>query len=180
MLSLVIGGARSGKSRFAESLAAHAKRVTYLATARCEDSEMAARIAYHRAQRPPHWTVIEEPLEIGAAVEQHASACDVLLLDCLTLWLSNFSWEHRDLGEADLRGAALREVARVAAAARGAAHVIVVSNEVGCGLVPETSVGRLFRDLQGWVNQDAARAADWVYHVVAGIAVPIKQPEARR
>jgi adenosylcobinamide kinase/adenosylcobinamide-phosphate guanylyltransferase len=140
---------------------------------------MAARIARHRAERPAHWVVIEEPLEIGSAVAKHAGDCDFLLLDCLTLWLSNFCWEHRDIPEAEIHTAALREVARVSAAS-AASHVVLVTNEVGCGLVPESLLGRFFRDLQGWVNQDAARSADWVYHVVAGIPVAIKQPGANR
>jgi adenosylcobinamide kinase/adenosylcobinamide-phosphate guanylyltransferase len=179
MLSLVIGGARSGKSRFAESLGLGAQHVVYLATARCEDAEMAARIARHRADRPAYWVVIEEPLEIASAVERHASECSFLLLDCLTLWLSNFCWEHRGMAEAGIHSAALREVARVAKAAN-ASHVVLVTNEVGCGLVPESPLGRFFRDLQGWVNQDAARLADWVHHVVAGIPVTIKQPGGGR
>jgi len=175
MVSLVIGGARSGKSRFAQSLAAHSEKVAYLATARFEDAEMAERIARHRLERPAHWVTVEEPLEIGSAVARHAVDYDVILLDCLTIWLSNFSWEHREIETASLHAAASREVARMTAAV-GAAHLVVVTNEVGCGLVPESPVGRLFRDLQGWVNQDIARRADWVYHLVAGIAVPIKRP----
>jgi adenosylcobinamide kinase/adenosylcobinamide-phosphate guanylyltransferase len=178
MLSLVIGGARSGKSRFAQSLGTNARRVAYLATARCEDAEMAARIARHRAERPANWMLIEEPLAIASAIEKHAGDYDVILLDCLTLWLSNFCWEHREMAEAEIHAGASREVTRIAAAA-GACHVVLVTNEVGCGLVPESPVGRLFRDLQGWINQDAARAADWVYHVVAGIPVAIKQPGVR-
>lgn len=178
MLSLVIGGARSGKSRFAQSLCASASRVLYLATAREEDSEMAARIRRHRESRPPLWLTVEEPLAIAAAVEEHAAACDIILLDCLTVWLSNFCCHLRDEDQDTIECAALREIERLARAA-AAGHVIAVTNELGCGLVPETSLGRFFRDLQGFVNQEAARAADAVYHVVAGIAVPIKQPGAR-
>jgi adenosylcobinamide kinase/adenosylcobinamide-phosphate guanylyltransferase len=188
MLSLVIGGARSGKSRFAESLCvpgntATPNRVVYLATARVEDAEMAARIARHRQSRPASWETVEEPLEIGGAIERHSTSCDVILLDCLTLWLSNFCWEHRGDAEAEIQAGALREVARVAAACRvsgASAHVVLVTNEIGCGLVPESAVGRSFRDLQGWVNQEAARSADWVHHLVAGIPVTIKRPEASR
>ncbi len=176
MLSLVIGGARSGKSRFAQSLGETAERVVYIATARVEDAEMAARIAQHRQTRPAHWTTIEEPLEISSAIERHSADCDFLLLDCLTLWLSNFCWDHREIGEANIQAAAFQEVARVAAAS-AASKVVLVTNEVGCGLVPESPVGRSFRDLQGWVNQEAARSADWVYHVVAGIPAVIKRPE---
>jgi adenosylcobinamide kinase/adenosylcobinamide-phosphate guanylyltransferase len=179
MLSLVIGGARSGKSRFAQSLGATAERVVYIATARVEDAEMAARIAQHRQTRPAYWTTIEEPLEIGSAIERHSAHCDFLLLDCLTLWLSNLCWEHREIGDAGIQAAAFRDVARVAATA-AASNVVLVTNEVGCGLVPESPVGRSFRDLQGRVNQEVARSADWVHHVVAGIPVAIKRPEGCR
>lgn len=139
---------------------------------------MAARIARHRSERPAEWTVIEEPLAIGSAIEKHAAGYDLILLDCLTLWLSNFCWEHRESAEAEIHAGASQEIAKIAATA-GDCHVVLVTNEVGCGLVPESPVGRLFRDLQGWVNQDAARIADWVYHVVAGIPVAIKQPAVR-
>jgi len=178
MLSLVIGGARSGKSRFAQSLCGNAPRVVYLATARAEDAEMDDRIRQHRDGRPAHWVTIEEPLEIGSAVERYATGYDFLLLDCLTLWLSNFCWERRTDPQTATQSAALREVARLAAAS-APSHTVVVTNEVGCGLTPETPLGRFFRDLQGWVNQEAARSADWVYHVVAGIPVAIKQPGGR-
>src|ERR1051326_7150464 len=99
MLSLVIGGARSGKSRFAQSLCAGAARVVYLATARAEDAEMAARIERHRNARPAGWVTVEEGLDVAGAVERHAGTCDFILLDCLTLWLSNLCWEHKDAGE---------------------------------------------------------------------------------
>jgi adenosylcobinamide kinase / adenosylcobinamide-phosphate guanylyltransferase len=179
MLSLVIGGARSGKSRFAQSLGAAAHSALYIATARIEDAEMAARIDRHRQSRPAHWMTVEEPLAIGSVVERHAPSCDFLLLDCLTVWLSNLCWEHRDCAEAAIHAAALHEIARVAAAATGS-HVVLVTNEVGCGIVPESAVGRSFRDLHGWVNQEAARWADWVHHLVAGIPVAIKRPEDGR
>lgn len=178
MLSLVIGGARSGKSRFAQSLGASAQTPLYLATARADDEEMAARIARHRNDRTENWTTVEAPLDIAAALERHACGHDFVLLDCLTLWLSNLAWEHRDRAEQQIHEAATAEIARLAAAAERS-HVVVVTNEVGCGLVPESKVGRQFRDLQGWANQDAARLADRVYVVTAGIAIPIKQPEAR-
>jgi adenosylcobinamide kinase/adenosylcobinamide-phosphate guanylyltransferase len=174
MLSLVIGGARSGKSRFAQSLGAEARHPVFLATARAEDDEMKARIARHRDARPAHWTTVEAPLEIARAVEAQAGQCDFLLLDCLTLWLANFLAERADCPAEAMEAAALGEIARLAEAA-GACHVVLVSNEVGCGVVPEYPLGRLFRDLQGWVNQEAARRADWVYHMVAGIATAIKK-----
>ena len=179
MVSLVIGGARSGKSRFAQSLGARAQRVLYIATARAEDAEMEARIAEHRRSRPPHWCTVEAPLELAAAVDRHRSACDFLLVDCLTVWLSNFCWEHREKNELDIETASLMEVGRVAGAG-AESDIVLVSNEVGCGLVPETPLGRFFRDLHGRVNQEAARLSDQVFHMVAGIAVPIKQPEKGR
>jgi adenosylcobinamide kinase/adenosylcobinamide-phosphate guanylyltransferase len=179
MLSLVIGGARSGKSRFAQSLCTSAQRVVYLATARADDEEMSERIRRHRESRPPRWITVEEPLEIARAVEQHAGGCDALLLDCLTLWLSNFCWEYRSESPAEIERRAVAEVVRLAAAAAGC-HAVVVTNEVGSGLVPDAAICRMFRDVQGFVNQQAACSADYVYHVVAGIAVPIKQPGARK
>jgi len=175
MLSLVIGGARSGKSRFAQSLGASARAPIYLATARADDEEMVARIARHRGDRPANWATAEEPLDIASAIERHAREHDFVLLDCLTLWLSNFAWQHRALSEDQLRAGATAELARLAAAA-AASHIVLVTNEVGCGIVPESPVARSFRDLQGWVNQDAARLSDRVYLVTAGIAVPIKRP----
>jgi adenosylcobinamide kinase / adenosylcobinamide-phosphate guanylyltransferase len=176
MLTLIIGGARSGKSRFAQSLASESSRVAYIATARPEsagvaDPEMAARIARHRSERPPEWITVEEPLEIARAVERCADDCNFIVLDCLTLWLSNLFWDRS--GD-QVHEAAMREVALLPQAA-GSAHLAVVTNEVGCGLVPESPLGRSFRDVHGWMNQEAARAADSVYHVVAGIPVAIKK-----
>ena len=173
MLTLVIGGARSGKSRFAFQLGCKARQPAYIATARAEDAEMERRIARHREGRPAHWVTVEEPLAIARAVAAAAREQDFVLLDCLTVWLSNFCWEHREDNEREIEAGALAEVARVAEAS-ASSDVVVVSNEVGYGLVPESPVGRLFRDLQGWVNQEAARAADRVVQVVAGIPVEIK------
>jgi adenosylcobinamide kinase/adenosylcobinamide-phosphate guanylyltransferase len=173
MLRLVIGGARSGKSRFALQLGCQARRPAYIATARAEDAEMAARIARHREARPAHWLTIEEPLAVVVAVAAAVRERDFVLLDCLTVWLSNFCWEHRGETEREIEGSALAEVVKIAEAS-APSDVVLVTNEVGYGLVPESPVGRLFRDLQGWVNQEAARAADRVYQVVAGIPVQIK------
>jgi adenosylcobinamide kinase/adenosylcobinamide-phosphate guanylyltransferase len=175
MLTLVIGGARSGKSRFAQSLLSGSQRVAYIATSRCEDAEMAERIERHRQDRPSHWVTVEEPLEIAQTVERLSADREFILLDCLTVWLSNLSWEHRDSAAEELHRAASQEVARLIPPAANT-HLVLVTNELGCGLVPESPVGRLFRDVHGWMNQDVARAADWVYHLVAGIAVPIKRP----
>jgi adenosylcobinamide kinase/adenosylcobinamide-phosphate guanylyltransferase len=173
MLTLVIGGARSGKSRFALQLGCRARRPAYIATARAEDTEMAARIARHREARPAHCITIEEPLDVAGAIGAAARERDFVLLDCLTVWLSNFCWEHRGETEREIEAGALAEMARIGEVS-AQSDVVLVTNEVGYGLVPESPVGRLFRDLQGWVNQEAARAADRVYHVVAGIPVQIK------
>jgi adenosylcobinamide kinase/adenosylcobinamide-phosphate guanylyltransferase len=178
MITFIIGGARSGKSRFAQTIAAKFEKVAYIATCRAEDAEMVERIAQHQQHRPKRWTTIDAPVEIGAAVEQNAPHYEVILLDCLTIWLSNFCFERRELSRAELQEAAMEELAKaLKAAAR--THLVVVTNEVGCGLVPESPVGRLFRDLHGWINQEAAKAADAVYHMVAGIAVEIRKGEGK-
>ncbi|MBI4458617.1 MAG: bifunctional adenosylcobinamide kinase/adenosylcobinamide-phosphate guanylyltransferase [Acidobacteria bacterium] len=173
MLTLVIGGARSGKSRYAQSLCAKESQVAYIATSRLEDDEMRARVARHRRDRPVSWLTIEEPLAISDAVRLHAPAVDFILLDCLTVWLSNFCGEHRHCSAEELELAASDEVARLISAST-TSNVIVVSNEVGWGIVPDCAVGRLFRDLQGLVNQQVACGADFVYQTVVGIPLLIK------
>lgn len=173
MLTLVIGGARSGKSRFAQTLCQSGACVAFIATARADDEEMRARIARHRQDRPREWVTIEEPLAISQAVARQTSTSDFVLLDCLTVWLGNLCYERQRCGIEELERAASEEVERLVSAA-AAARVVVVTNEVGCGIVPESSLGRLFQDLQGFVNQKVAVAAEVVYHVVAGIPVAIK------
>src|SRR5262249_16297062 len=154
---------------FAESLGAAAAQPVYLATARPDDSETAKRIARHQLDRPAHWTTVEAPLEIAHAVEANRDR-DFILLDCLTLWLSNLCFEHRAESEACIERAAGAELARIAAV-KSAAHIAIVTNEVGCGIVPDSPVARFFRDLQGRMNQHAAALATQVFHVVAGIPV---------
>jgi adenosylcobinamide kinase / adenosylcobinamide-phosphate guanylyltransferase len=190
MLTLVLGGARSGKSRYAQSLCDSAFSVIYVATARVEensgDHEMLKRIARHRSDRPSQWRTVEEPLDLAHAVSE--SPIDAtLLVDCATLWISNLMWEFREksaeeqnrliLAEVDnLIGAVLRR-ADSAAGKVAAGEVIIVSNEVGSGLVPEHPVARAFRDLQGFANQRLAQAADNVVFIVAGLPLRLK-PEA--
>jgi adenosylcobinamide kinase/adenosylcobinamide-phosphate guanylyltransferase len=174
MLTLILGGARSGKSRLAQRLAAPAGRVSYVATANAgPDAEMAARIQRHREDRPSSWRTIEEPLALAVAVECAANDADVILIDCLTLWLSNLFWEHRDGPLCQVEAAARGELQRIAAAARRC-HIILVSNELGCGTVPEAAVTRGFRDTQGLLNQWAAEAADQVILTVAGLPLYLK------
>lgn len=178
MLTLVIGGARSGKSRFAQQLAARAARVIYVATAEAgEDAEMAARIQRHRASRPNSWRTIEEPLALASTIERVAAEADTILIDCLTIWLSNLFWQYRE-HISDVEAHARAEFDRIAAAS-SRCHVILVSNEVGCGTVPEAAIARSFRDAQGFVNQWAAAAADEVVLMVAGLPLYLKPASGR-
>ncbi len=164
-ITLVLGGARSGKSRYAESLiAALPPPWTYLATAEAGDTEMAARIATHRARRGPQWQTIEAPRDLAAALKSRQTM--PVLVDCLTLWLSNLM-----LADADIDA----EISRLEAAlADTGAPVVLVANEVGSGIVPDNPLGRRFRDLQGVLNQRMAARADRVVLVVAGLPLAIK------
>jgi adenosylcobinamide kinase / adenosylcobinamide-phosphate guanylyltransferase len=175
MFTLILGGARSGKSRFAQSLCQDAAMVVYIATARVEDAEMRERVERHRAERPSHWRTLEEPLALAEAVRSEGPATPVILIDCLTVWLSNLMWELREQPSAAVEAVINQELNALAAAA-GTADIVAVSNEVGSGVVPESPAGRTFRDLQGLLNQRAAALADRVFLTVAGIAIPIKTP----
>src|SRR5580658_7452885 len=175
MLTLILGGARSGKSRLAQRLAAQAGSVSYVATARADtDPEMAARIERHRADRPDSWRTIEEPLALASAVERAANNADTILVDCLTIWLSNLFWEHRPDKPQQIAETARTELHRIAAVARQS-RVILVSNELGSGTVPEAALARAFRDAQGLMNQWAAEAADEVILTVAGLPLHLKK-----
>ena len=166
-VTLVLGGARSGKSRYAEKLIeAAAGCGTYCATAQPLDAEMSARVRAHRARRGEFWRTVEEPLALAAVIAAEAHSERPLLIDCLTLWLSNVM----------LAGCPVEdEAAAFAAALRLAAGpVVLVANEVGMGLVPETPLGRQFRDAAGWLNQDMAALADRVVFVAAGLPLVLK------
>jgi adenosylcobinamide kinase / adenosylcobinamide-phosphate guanylyltransferase len=166
-LTLVLGGARSGKSRYAERLVeATSSRGTYCATAEAGDDEMAARIAAHRARRGPLWHTVEVPLLLAEAVGAEVGPDRPVLVDCLTLWLSNLMLAEARLEE---EFAALRKALRDAAG-----PVVLVANEVGLGLVSETPLGRHFRDAAGWLNQDIAALADRVVFVAAGLPLVLK------
>lgn len=163
----VVGGAASGKSAHAESLVlAQGKRPVYIATAEAHDAEMAAKIALHReARKGRGWQTVEAPLDLVTIFEAR-SAEEAVLLDCATLWLSNLMLAGRDIeAEAD------RLLDAIAACP---ADVTVVSNEVGAGIVPETSLGRRFRSAQGRLNQRLAAAADHVVTVIAGLPLVLK------
>jgi adenosylcobinamide kinase / adenosylcobinamide-phosphate guanylyltransferase len=175
-LTLILGGARSGKSSYAEQLAAQAGgQVLYVATAQAWDDEMAARIAAHRAERPAHWATLEAPRQVGAAIAA-APAADVVLIDCLTLLASNVILALPAAEDAHAAEAALRaEVnALLAAYATSSASWIIVSNEVGLGIVPATPLGRVYRDALGRANQRLAAAADRVLFMVAGLPMTVK------
>ena len=174
MLTLILGGARSGKSRLAQRLAAAGGRVTYVATARGgPDTEMSARIERHRADRPSSWRTVEEPLALACAVDRAAGDSDTVLVDCLTVWLSNLFWENRSGTSQEVEDAARAELERIAITSRSC-HVILVSNELGSGTVPEPALTRAFRDTQGLLNQWAAEAADEVILTVAGLPLYLK------
>ena len=161
---LVLGGVRSGKSRFAQSLAERYPSVTFIATAeRRDDAEMNAKIDRHRADRPAHWTTAEEPIALGAAIT--AATTELVLVDCLTLFGSNLLESPQ--AEPCLRSfyAALEAPSR---------DVILVSNEVGSGVVPAYALGRQFRDLVGEINQRVAALADVVVLMVAGLPLALK------
>jgi adenosylcobinamide kinase/adenosylcobinamide-phosphate guanylyltransferase len=159
---LVLGGARSGKSRHAQALAeAMTRQGCFIATAQAWDDEMRDRIARHQADRDERWTTVEAPLALPEALAEHARADRVVLVDCLTLWLTNLL-----LGEADLAAAG---EALVAALADAPGPVVLVSNEVGFGIVPDNALARRFRDAQGTLNQRLARVCDATDLVVAGL-----------
>ncbi len=165
-LTLVLGGARSGKSRYAEQLieAAGGKPI-YIATAEARDAEMRKRIARHRARRGKQWTIVEAPLELAHAIRA-LDPGGPALVDCLTLWLSNAMLAKRNLvRDCDLLIAALEQ---------SAAPVVAVSNEVGLGIVPDTALGRAFRDAQGILNQRVAEIADRVVLMAAGLPLVLK------
>lgn len=164
---LILGGARSGKSRLAlERAETVGQRRTFIATAEAWDDEMADRIARHKAERGVGWSTVEAPLDLVPTLEAAASDCDVCFVDCLTLWLSNLMHHDRDV---DVQAQQLCE-----AISSMSVPIILVSNEVGLGLVPETPLGRAFRDAQGRLNQAVAKVCDRVEFVAAGLPITLK------
>jgi adenosylcobinamide kinase/adenosylcobinamide-phosphate guanylyltransferase len=160
----VLGGARSGKSAYAERLIGD--RGLYLATAEAGDEEMAERIRLHRRRRGTGWQTVEEPLDLAGALERHACADRPVLVDCLTLWLSNLMAAERDV-ETETQ----RLIHRLGTLP---CPLVLVSNEVGLGIVPATPLGRAFRDHAGRLNQRVAAAADRVIFVAAGLPLTLK------
>ncbi len=171
-VDFVLGGARSGKTGVALARAeASGLSAVMVATAQAHDAEMETRIAAHRAERGPEWGLVEEPLALADVLAREAGEGRVLVVDCLTLWLSNVLFADRAV-EAEIAGLA-------AALERVAGPVILVSNEVGLGIVPENALARRFRDLQGRLNREIARVAERVTLVVAGLEMVVKQSGTR-
>ena len=178
MLTLILGGARSGKSQYAHSLVGE-RTAIYVATARRDhDGEMGARITRHRQDRPAAWITVEEPERVPAAVRDSVPLDAPVLVECVTLWLSNLLLREAHAPARKQQAVILSEIDALAAASR-LREVIVVSNEVGFGIVPTTRVGRRFRDLQGWANQRLAQEADVVTLVVAGLPLVLKGESLR-
>lgn len=176
-LTLVLGGARSGKSSHAQRLAAErGEAVVYVATAEAGDGEMADRIAAHRAERPAHWQTLEAPRAVGAAIRSGVKQADVILIDCLTLLANNVVVPLPESVTAQEAEAALNvEVEELLKAyAASDAEWIIVSNEVGLGLVPPYPLGRVYRDALGRANQRLAAVADEVLFMVAGLPLKVK------
>ena len=165
--TLVLGGARSGKSRYGEQLAAaHDGACVYIATAQALDAEMASRIARHRARRGGEWITIEEPLDLVARLRETALPGQLVLIDCVSVWLSNLMAARRDVAD---EVSALGE-----AVATLPGRIIIVSNEVGHGIVPDNALARAFRDEAGLANQMLAEVCEEVVFMVAGLAMRVK------
>ena len=166
-ISLVLGGARSGKSgRALEIAERRGEKRIFVATAEAMDEEMAARIAYHRSERGAGWRTVEAPLDLCEPIDQLAAPDAVLVIDCLTLWLNNLMHYGRDVdGETERLAASLQTAG---------GELVLVSNEVGLGLVPETPAGRAFRDAQGRLNQRIAAIANHVEFMAAGLPLTLK------
>ena len=176
-MTLILGGARSGKSSYAQNLAEETgKSVTFLATAQALDDEMSARIQKHRAERPAHWATLEIPLDIATHVRQIRS--DIVILDCITLLVSNLLMQFVQqnlVDEALFMSSLQKEMNELLSILRTIdQHWLIISNEVGLGLVPEYQMGRVYRDGLGWANQKLAREAEKIVFMVAGIPMIVK------
>ncbi|WP_158944716.1 bifunctional adenosylcobinamide kinase/adenosylcobinamide-phosphate guanylyltransferase [Granulicella sp. S190] len=169
-VTLVLGGVRSGKSRYAQQLAERESRVIFLATAKVSDEEMRIKIDKHRGERPADWITIEEPLELVKVIAQQGHECDVMVVDCLTIFAANLlEAEGEDRNAIEGRVDALYSALQAASCS-----VVLVSNEVGSGVVPAYPLGRRYRDLLGEINQSVARVADDVVLMVAGLPLALK------
>jgi adenosylcobinamide kinase/adenosylcobinamide-phosphate guanylyltransferase len=166
-VTLVLGGVRSGKSRFALEQAEAFARVAFVATAIPSDAEMAEKIRRHQSERPKHWETVEEPLDLGKAIETAGPRADLVLVDCLTIFAANLLEETHERASSHIDQL-------LAALKKTPASVVLVSNEVGSGVVPAYPAGRQFRDLLGELNQRVAAIADTVVLLVAGLPLALK------
>ena len=180
---LVTGGARSGKSNFAQQMASDSgKSVLFVATAQAGDDEMRARIAAHQSSRPPGWRTLEAPIDVGASILAEPHERQLVLVDCVTLLVSNaiaefLSPDGTEIDEVRADRAVSAEIeGLLGAISKSKSDFIIVTNEVGLGLVPDNKLGRVYRDLLGKANQVLARTADEVYFMVSGISVRLKPP----
>ncbi|KQZ66557.1 MULTISPECIES: bifunctional adenosylcobinamide kinase/adenosylcobinamide-phosphate guanylyltransferase [unclassified Lysobacter] len=169
MRTLILGGARSGKSALAERLAARSADVVYIATAQARDGEMAARVAHHRERRPAHWRTHEEPLALATALREHARDGRCVLVDCLTLWLSNLLGDERDPARYDIEREALLQTLPSLPG-----EIVLVSNEVGLGVVPMGELTRRFVDEAGRLHQTLGTRCERVLFVAAGLPLALK------
>lgn len=175
---LVTGGARSGKSRFAEDyVAEHGKQIGYIATAQVLDEEMRFRVKLHRERRPSNWTTFEAPFDAHLALKEAGKSCDAVLFDCLTMFLSNILCSRESIDDSGKNYAAVKGKLDllIEQAKANEGTTVFVTNEVGSGIVPDNQISREYRDISGLVNQAVAKAADEVYLVVCGIPVDIKK-----
>lgn len=183
MLTFILGGARSGKSDLAAKLAAAGGRdVLFVATMRELDDEMRARVAAHQAARPPHWRTIQAPVDVGAALQQHARKGEFVIVDCVTAWIANVILDalpDPDAASIDAVAALMVSIEQQTAdvigwARRFEGDVAVVSNDVGAGVVPAYALGRIFRDATGSANKALAAAAGRTLYVIAGLALDLR------
>ena len=171
-LTFVIGGCRSGKSTYALRTAENVggDKKTFIATCLPQDDEMAQRVARHKKERSKQWTTIEEPLYLPEIILEHSPHTDVMLIDCLTLWVSNLLMKTTDEKKWEEIVSQLIDALK-----KASCPLVVVSNEVGAGIVPDNQLARQFRDITGWVNQAVARCATQVVWMVAGIPLVVKK-----
>jgi adenosylcobinamide kinase / adenosylcobinamide-phosphate guanylyltransferase len=182
-LTLVLGGVRSGKSRFAEELALKlgGDEALFVATAENRDGEMDHRIRKHKESRPDSWVTLEQPLDVGQAILLREESSRVILIDCLTILVSNVLCQDPELMLSpksidQIHHQLMNEIDQIIEVARvRRSHVIIVSGEVGLGIVPEHPLGRAFRDLLGWANQSLAKHANATYMMISGFAVPLHE-----
>jgi adenosylcobinamide kinase / adenosylcobinamide-phosphate guanylyltransferase len=165
-VTLVLGGVRSGKSHYAQQLGEYAERVVFVATAQAGDDEMLRKVERHQGSRPRHWQTVEEPLQLAETIARHGSSCDLMIIDCLTFFAANLL---------DAQGDEQNAIEALCMALKSPpCSIVLVSNEVGSGVVPAYPSGRRFRDLLGEMNQSVARVASNVLLLVAGLPLVLK------